>query len=317
MDVRKLFNGSPKFLHTKEFANMELKTPPFLVAPFFPTGGTGVIFGRGGTGKTQLALSMAMAVSEGGYFLSKFKARKGKVVLIEVDTPPLIMQQRLKHLVNAHTLDNLGLVMYDAGIDVVEEEKEARGKKEKPEWVKSILAFRPDLVIVDSLRKSHKLDENDSRAPSLVINAWRYLLGSGPALLFIHHARKRPIEFMDADDDQGARGSGAWLDDMDVQMQLIKKGMNDRLLKWTKVRTCEEEELPPMAVMIDPESLLVELQDKATTRALELALVDLGKDEIVKLLVKEQLCKQTRANEIVEHIYAEVLHKDAALESSQ
>jgi len=311
MNVRELFNGSPKFIHAQDFIGMDLKTPPLLIKPFFPTGGTVVLFGRGGSGKTQLALTMAAAIMEGGYFLSKFKARKGNVVLIEVDTPPLIMQDRLRHFAKHSSLSGLGLAMYDAGIDVVEEATKAKAINQLPEWVLSIRAQKPDLVIVDSLRKTHTLDENDSRAPSLVMNAWRYLLGSGTALLFIHHARKTPIEYTAADDDQGARGTGAWLDDVDAQMQMIKKGSNNRMVKWTKVRTCEEDAVPTMAVMIEPESLLVELQDKSFARALELAQVGLDEKEIVQHLVKEGLCKQTKAYETVANIYALLAHEHA------
>ena len=312
MNVRKLFNGSPKFLKAQDFVEMDLKTPPFLIKPFFPTGGTGVLFGRGGSGKTQLALSMAASVMEGGFFLARYKARKGSVVLIEVDTPPLIMKGRLEQMARTRSLNGLGLAMYDAGIDVVEEAKKARASGELPQWVKELRASKPDLVIVDSLRKTHTLDENDSRAPSLVINAWRYLLGSGPSILFIHHARKTPLEFSLMEDEQGARGSGAWLDDVDVQMQLISKGENNRLLRWTKVRTCEESDVPDMAVMIEPETLLVELQNKAMTRALELALVELEEGEIVKHLVAERLCGRTKAYETVEHVYSLLSHKDEA-----
>lgn len=301
MNIREMFNGSPKFLLAQDFIELDLKTPPFLIYPFLPTGGTGMIFGRGGSGKTQLALTMAAAIMDGTFFLSKFKARKGRVVLVEVDTPPLIMQGRLQKLVKHSSLKDLGLVMYDSSIDIVEESQKAKAAKRRPEWAETLVSTKPDLIIVDSLRTTHSMDENDSRVPSAVISAWRHLVGSGAALLFIHHARKMPMEFMGSSDEDGARGTGAWRDAVDFQMQMVQKKDNNRLVEWTKVRTCEERDVPAMAVMIEPESLTVELQDKAMSRAVELAGVSLDRKEIVQRLVVEGLCKQSVAYEKADH----------------
>ena len=309
MNVRELFNGSPKYLRAQDFVEMDLKTPPYLIAPFFPTGGTCVLFGRGGSGKTQLALTMAGAILDGGFFLSKFKARRGRVVLVEVDTPPLVMQERLRKMSSRLDLGSLGLAMYDSAVDVVEEAQRLKGTKTPPEWVKAVRSQKPDLVIIDTLRQTHAMDENDSRAPSMVKSAWRQLLGSGPALLFIHHARKVPMEFRMEDDVQGARGSGAWLDDVDCQMQMIDKGGGNRVVKWTKHRTCPEYAVPAMTTIINPETLVVELADRPTVRALELLEVGLGKKEVAQHLVKEGICTKTVAYDRVKKLQEEILDK--------
>lgn len=254
-----------------------------LVKPFLPTGGTGILFGRGGTGKTQIALSLTKAILEGGFFLSRFRCRRGRVSYVQVDTPPQLFADRL-HRLAATTEERAGFqpVIYDTSIDSIA----AAASPKPPQWALDIRDHHPDLVIVDSLRKVNPLDENDNKTPSQILAAWRRLVGNRPAILFLHHANKQGWN-EDVPDEDLIRGASAWTDDMDLGMFLREKA-GKVTLSWTKHRSCEEPK--SMYVEMNKETLLMQSGDRARVRALALLGVGVEKAEAAKLLVTESLC---------------------------
>jgi hypothetical protein len=81
-------------------------------------------------------------------------------------------------------------------------------------------AFPPGLFIVDSLRSSHLMDENNSRDAAFIMARIKEIRALGNTIILIHHENKIG----------GYRGSTAWFD------------LSDHILKFSRVRAIGSDE---------------------------------------------------------------------------
>lgn len=234
-----------------ELAAASLPSPLFLVEPIIPTGGIVMLHGPKTAGKTQLALTLGCAVAHGQALLGEWAVRSGTVVFLEVDMPLALLQARIQQAPETQAL----WFLHSEPFDIV------TLSRELPDELAEVANLHPDLLIVDSLRKTHSLDENDSATPSAVYSAWRRLFPD-TCLAFMHHDRKKPVSpDHAAHPEEAARGTGAWLDDADTGLHLdrirgSKGGGHVATLSFSKCRTTEEPD--PMVVRMRDDSLLLE-----------------------------------------------------------
>ena len=282
----------PGELHSAVFAD-----PPFLVAPLLPRGGLAMIHGAKTAGKTQLALTLGVAVATGTPFLHDYHCEPGSVVFLEADMPKQMLQYRVADAPETRVLH----FAHTGSFDVVR----LAGSGALPADVQAVQALQPALLIVDTLRKVHVLDENDSRTPLLVHTAWQRLF-PGTALLFIHHDRKKPRDpSTPLISEEAARGTEAWAADIDVSMYLhkhrrIKDSAHTATLGFSKVRYSDD--IAPFPVQMRPGSLLIE-PIRQTARQMLLAWHAANPtatlQEAVAWLQKSDLCGQSRAYKLV------------------
>lgn len=130
--------------------------------------------------------------------------------------------------------------------------------------------FAPDLVIVDTLRDVHTMEEIDSATVTKVYGAWRELFPD-TTLVFVHHDRKLPPPQKGQNGIperywlESARGSSTWLGNADSGLHLTDaKGA--LTLSFSKTRTCAP--IAPMAVRLAANTLLVELTQPTTRQRL-------------------------------------------------
>ena len=157
-----------------KFCSHNFERPLFRCDPLVPEGGDVLLHGPPESGKTQVIVTLAKAIAEGAYFLEQFPCQSGKVLIVQADTPTLTFQDRLRRLpVTKEARGNIATLIDDSGrFDIL---KAAQSKS------KEILAaqeFAPNVVIFDSLRDIHLLDEADSRTPRMVYGACRFLFPS-------------------------------------------------------------------------------------------------------------------------------------------
>jgi len=234
----------------------------FLVEPIIPHGGIVVLHGPKTAGKTQLALTLGIAVAQGTTFLGEYACRQGPVVFLETDMTVQTLQSRVRLAEGTKRL----LFLHAEPFDIVK----LAATAPLPDAVVQAQQRNPALVIVDSLRKTNVGDEISSATPSRVFAAWKRLFPHA-TLLFIHHDRKKPRDpeaFLHA--EEAARGTGAWLDDADTGLHLTRVRGNHTdghvcSLTFSKCRTTEEP--PALVLKMHEDSLLVEPTKPSTRQA--------------------------------------------------
>lgn len=162
-------------------------------------------------GKTFLALGAAACVASGRDFLGH-KTEEGRVIYLQFDTGLATWDEMLSKLTESG-------VDFAAGLRMIHPEDVKRPLNiltpDSRAYLRDIVKHDdPDLVVLDTLRKVHSADENDSTEMKVVGDALDEIFG-GVALLLLHHARKIPSEVIEPDPAQSGRGSSAIMADAD------------------------------------------------------------------------------------------------------
>lgn len=195
---------------------------PVTVLPGFLSGTVGLLTGRGGRGKSLLAMRLALAAAMGGSALSfesdgyaptwQQSGMPGRVIVIALEDPADELHRRWHRLYQwaASRVDSQSLAeaarrveifpwagrLPGAPIGMAELEPHFTG------WLANH-ACGARLVVIDTLRRAHAYDENSSSAMSCVMHVAETIAHeSGAALLVTHHERRAAAEGPDA-----ARGS--------------------------------------------------------------------------------------------------------------
>lgn len=202
----------------------EFNEPEWLINPFIPRNGIVFLWGETSTGKSPLGWHMASAVGRGDNFFG-LPAFPGRVLYIEVDTPERLVHARLKRMPPAPNVDFLFLP--PLSIPAVSPEDQALLDRAARNGY--------DLVIVNTLRKVHNLDDKDSATPKVVYSYFQHLFPD-TALLFVHHTKKPQAEASQHGVRLKDNFSGAmnWLNDAQVGIALVnyeseKEGINLKL----------------------------------------------------------------------------------------
>lgn len=240
-----------------DFAAHEFPFPSFYVDPLITPDSTTVVFGPREAGKTQFVLTLFRALQEGGLLLGHFPCRPVRAVLVQVDMPSVQMQKRVQAAL-AQFPYSAAFGIYDAAaLNIMD-------ASETTPWVKDIGAFKPEIVVFDSLRKIHTLSEIDTAAPSLVYGRARRLFPDA-ARVFLHHVTKPPgkvekgATVRDAEDS--FRGTSAWLDDADTGL-LLNRYRRKRTFQVTRGRHAEDDLKDlVMPIQLSDNGLFVELAE--------------------------------------------------------
>lgn len=170
------------------------ETPPQLdfVWPGFYAGTVGILVGSGGSGKSFLALELAMAVSGGqrADLLRLEPTSRGKVIYLCLEDP---------HAILLHRMHAVGQRFDEETQDAVADRffaRPAAGKlldlldsKHSAALMRECEGVR--LLIIDTLRRAHSGDENsNSEMAKLLGVCERVCSRTGVSILLVHHTRK-------------------------------------------------------------------------------------------------------------------------------
>ncbi|MCK9367395.1 MAG: helicase RepA family protein [Metallibacterium scheffleri] len=206
-------------------AAFALPPPPLdFVLPGFVEGAVGSIVAAGATGKSFFALQLAVHLAGGADTLelagvSGWEPTHGRVLYLGGEDPDGVLAQRM-HAIGkrlspdqqasaAENLHAAALVGLGARID-------------DPRWQQRIehAAQGCRLVIVDTLRRFHASDENDSGEMAVLLGTIEQICKrSGTSVLFLHHVSKAGA-LNGASDQQAARGSSVLTDNVRWQCNL-------------------------------------------------------------------------------------------------
>lgn len=181
----------------------------------------GCIGGTPKSGKTWLALEMAMAVASGTPCLGQFPVpKRGTVLMYAAEDPAQAMKHRAMELAKARGLDLDGLAV---GL-ITEPSLRLDVPGHRLRLSATVEQLKPRLLVLDPLVRLHRADENSSSEISELLGYLRALQRAyDVAIAVVHHVRKSGA----GQPGQALRGSGdlhAW-GDSNLYLLRRKRGL--------------------------------------------------------------------------------------------
>lgn len=201
------------------------ETPPPLdfVLPGLLAGTVGGVVSPGGAGKSMLALELSILVAT-GFDLSGFgcgvERHTGKMVFLAAEDPADAIRHRL-HALGQHMSQNLREQF--AQDFEIEPLAGMQANIDRPDWLAFVesMATGRRLMFLDTLRRFHELDENDSGEMAHLVGVLEGIAKrTGCAMVFLHHASKSAAMNGQGDMQQASRGSSVLVDNIRWQMYL-------------------------------------------------------------------------------------------------
>lgn len=195
-------------LRPRGAADLVRDTPEvaWLVDGILPVGRSLMLTGDAGSGKSWVALDLALAVDRGRPWLGRFQTRQGRVLVCDEENGDPTVRQRLMQALRGEEQaeDGTGCgvqFLSMAGLDLSDDAIVGA-----METVLSGEHF--DLLVIDTLSSCHHADENDASGMRPVLDVLkRWMTTFGTAICLLHHRRKPSAGW---DDSQHAyRGSSA------------------------------------------------------------------------------------------------------------
>ncbi len=242
-------------LHTQRaFRALELPSIPTIIDPWLPTASISLVFGPPSAGKSLWMMSVAQALADGTSLFGTYACEKSRVLVVQADMPVSTVQERVR-AGPSDSDDILFWLTENRQLDVLTAHRTHAAE------VEAIRAFAPQVVFVDTLRKTHTGDENDSAVPDRVYGAWRTLIPDA-AFVFQHHSRKVSTQTTtpDAAIREAFRGSIAWAASADTIISIRRarrKGQKHWFVQQRFVRTRSGDE-PPTLLLRTTDELLLE-----------------------------------------------------------
>jgi len=174
-----------------------------------PVGGSCLIAGPPGIGKSFLALHAAISVASGDHFLRYYPTVSGPVVYVDEESSPEAFNMRQAMLRNGNGLD-LETLPFWVGVKQGFLLDQQRALDELLNLLKPI---RPSLVVLDALIRLHRGDENSAKDMGRVTkNINRIQREIGCAIILIQHQRKEGLFRNRRDVVRGSSELTAWPD---------------------------------------------------------------------------------------------------------
>ena len=234
-------------LYLPEFLNHPIQQQPWIIKPFLPAGGVVLLHGPTSIGKSPLMWRAACCAASGEDFFGMTPERTGNVIFVELDTPAMLLQERLSHLIGKPP-ENFWLECLGKPIDILKLSEALTYRFNQLQR-----AFEPVLVVINTLRKCHRLDDKDSGAAARVYGAWRELFPTA-LLVFVGHDKKSDAKNQ-TDPDHAHSGTQHWADDAQVVLHMTKTTRDGKRsiahIKMTKSQVSDNEACPLLHLELD------------------------------------------------------------------
>jgi len=165
-----------QLLKWNDIAMLDVKTE-YLLEGLIPSGAITLLFGRGGIGKTWLALQISRTIAEGLPF-GNLQTIKTPVYYVDFENPLAVLKERIEKIGKAQNL-----YIWHISNQI------SPPRLDSLEWIQ-YQELPPGLLIFDTLRASHLSDENDSRPIAVIMGRLKELREKGFTILLLHHTPK-------------------------------------------------------------------------------------------------------------------------------
>lgn len=211
----------------------ELPTPIDYVLPNMIAGTVGALVSPGGTGKSMLALQLAIQIAGGPDFIGLGSFPTGFVAYLPAEDPPAAIHHRLYALGCCLTKAQQLSIAERLFIQPLNGQLPNLFDVKWRDEIKRIANERR-LLILDTLRRFHVEDENASGAMSALIGSMEAIAAeSGCSIIFLHHTSKGAALLGAGDTQQASRGSSVLVDNIRWQSYLM--GMTQSEADYFKV----------------------------------------------------------------------------------
>lgn len=227
-DFAPSFNGhqtlvaEPTVLPFRAVTALQLRTmevPPreWIVVNIIPRGLLSAIVAQSGSGKTWVMLDLARNLATGDMWAGKYLTRKSVVGILDLEGDYTGLQERWLALEAGHgrlSEEAAGRIFFLSDIGGVDVLDTAQAAAER--IVESIKASGIEVLFVDTLSRTHQLDENSSDMRIVMITLEQIARDTGCTIILAHHAGK--------DGGRGGRGSSAIKDALqhEITLETIK-----------------------------------------------------------------------------------------------
>jgi hypothetical protein len=232
----------------------------FLIDPLIPKGVLIELGGREGSGKSLVALTIIKAFLKRESLWGRFPVlESGLILLIDEETPGVLFEKRRRQLELEGFNKDLFHCLHYEGIKIDNDADFERLVR----WVK---AYRPLLIVVDSLVRIHRKGENSATAMAFISERLKKIVNLGPTVLFTHHHSKKGE----------SRGSTEIMAGVDIEYSLKKESDSALLLRSEKTR------IKPL----DPVKLRIEVTDETIRLVYVGTIEDTVWKEVERCMVK-------------------------------
>jgi len=199
--------------------------PLDFILPGLKSGTVGALVSQGGVGKTMFALQAAITIAGGADTLNLAALNwqpcpLGRVLYLSGEDPDEILAtrihqigSRLSHAQRETLYERLAVApLVGRGPDLM-----------SPKWRSWITseAANSRLIVIDTLRRFHLLDENDGgKMSELIAYLERLCRETSTTVMFLHHASKAGAS-AGGDAQQASRGSSVLTDNARFQANLV------------------------------------------------------------------------------------------------
>ena len=202
--------GPRRLLSLEELEAEAAKEIEWLVPGLrLPVGGSCLIAGPPGIGKSFLALHTAICVASGDDFLQHYPTMPGSVVYVDEENSATALNVRQAMLRNSNGLHLERLCLWVAVKQgFLLDEKDALD-----ELIALLKPLEPELLILDPLIRLHRADENSAQQMGIVTkNLSRIQRQVGCAIILVQHQRKEGSARRKRDVVRGSSELTAWPD---------------------------------------------------------------------------------------------------------
>lgn len=263
----------PGFLPVSAYLREPHEPGTWLIKDLLPISGACLIFGLPKSSKSWMSLQLACAIAGGEKEWMGFPVvTQGRVLMLQLDTPRSTWRLRYQGMIREGVKfrDDLLYVADRESLRYFPFDISREAPANHADYLQSLVRpLRPVAVVVDTLRKAHTKDENNSTDMSNVIS--KLVAAVHPAaLILVSHSRKPSME-AGSDLMSDHRGSGSVTGEMDAIVKMTKKKMH------FGGRNIEEGDMAIERIETkDPTVIIYKAQADATVVAMHAVLADQG-----------------------------------------
>lgn len=267
-------NGFKPALSFSELMSQEFPKARYAIEPFFESGTMNMVSAPPNTWKSWLLFFFAANIAQGTSVLDKFPTEKTKVMIVNEEDSYRAVQDRF----NILGITDQNLEMYF---------RIAQGSKLEVKFIDSLIkelkANQIGVVMFDSLRSMHSLNENDSTEMQSVLDLLKKISREGITVIFTHHHRKKGL-MEKKGTAESSRGSTAINAAISGHISLEEEEREGELsLVVAHLKSKAGEKLPPFEIKIERNEGSIRFSYEGEFQSKNKKLIQ-TKDEVIAVL---------------------------------